>query len=79
MNFHITLSPEQFEFLDGLLGDVVQLYEHQAAALACLDGEAARDLAQERLDASQNAAEIAWLLANCKGDGTDDTGPVEGA
>ena len=47
MNFHITLSPEQFEFLDGLLGDVVQLYEHQAAALACLDGEAARDLAQE--------------------------------
>ena len=71
MNFHITLSPEQFEFLDGLLGDVVQLYEHQAAALACLDGEAARDLAQERLDASQNAAEIAWLLANTK--------PVEGA
>ena len=47
------------------------LYEHQAAALACLDGEAARDLAQERLDASQNAAEIAWLLANTK--------PVEGA
>lgn len=27
--------------------------------------------AQERLDASQNAAEIAWLLANTK--------PVEGA
>jgi hypothetical protein len=49
---------------------VVQLYEHQAAALACLDGEAARDLAQERLDASQNAAEIAWLLAQCEGGDT---------
>lgn len=79
MNFNITLTPEQFDFLDGLLGDVVQLYEHQAAALASLDGEAARDMAQERLDASQNAAEIAWLLANCKGDGADDAGPVEGA
>ena len=70
MNYHITLTPEQFDFLDGLLGDVGQLYEHQAAALACLDGEAARDLAQERLDASQNAAEIAWLLAQCEGGDT---------
>lgn len=79
MNFHITLTPEQFEFLDGLLGDVVQLYEHQAAALASLDGEAARDLAQERLDAAQNAAEIAWLLANTEGNGADIAGPVKGA
>ena len=70
MNFHITLTPEQFDFLEGLLGDVVQLYEHQAAALACLGGEAARDLAQERLDPSQNAAEIAWLLTQCEGGDT---------
>ena len=63
MDYHITLTPEQFDFLDGLLGDVVQLYEHQAAALACLDGEAARD-------PSQNAAEIAWLLAQCEGGDT---------
>lgn len=64
MDFTINLTAEQFEFLSDLLDDVVQLYEHQAAALALLDGEAARDLAQERLDASQNAAEIGWLLAN---------------
>lgn len=67
MNFHITLTSDQFEFLSGLLSDVVQLYENQAAALTSLDGEAARDLAQERLDASQNAAEIAWILAQCEG------------
>lgn len=62
-NIQITLTREQFEFLTGLLSDVVQLYEHQAAALGGLQGEAAQDLAQERLDASQNAAELAWLLA----------------
>lgn len=63
MNFHITLNSDQFEFLSGLLSDVVQLHEHQAAALALLDGEAARDLARERLYAPQNAADLAWLLA----------------
>lgn len=63
MDFTIKLTAEQFDFLSGLLSDVVQLYEHQAAALALLDGEAAKELAQERLDASQNAAELAWLLA----------------
>lgn len=62
-NIQISLTHEQFEFLSSLLDDAVQLYEHQAAALAGLQGEAARDLAQERLDASQNAAELAWLLA----------------
>ena len=63
MDFTINLTAEQFDFLSGLLSDVVQLYEHQAAALALLAGEAAKELAQERLDASQNAAELAWLLA----------------
>lgn len=63
MKFHIELTPEQYEFLSGLLGDIVQLYEHQAAALASLDGEGARDLAQERMDAAQDAAELAALLA----------------
>ena len=76
MKFHIELTPEQFEFLNELLDTIVQLYEHQASALACLDGEAARDLAQERLDASQNTAEIAWILTRCGGDephaGTND-------
>lgn len=67
-NFKVTLTPEQFEFLSMLLSDIVRLYEHQAAALVLLEGEAARDLAQERLDASQNAAELAWLLA-CIEDG----------
>ncbi len=69
MNFQITLTPAQFEFLSELLGDVVQLYEHEAAALGGLLGEAARDLAQERLDASQNAAELAALLAQCEQEG----------
>ncbi len=64
MKFHVELTPEQFEFLTELLDDVVQLYEHEAAALGGLLGEAARDLAQERLDASQNAADLAALLAN---------------
>lgn len=64
MNFQITLSAEQFEFLTELLGDVVRLYEHEAAALGNLLGEAAKDLAQERLDAAQNAAELVALLAN---------------
>lgn len=64
MKFQIEFTPEQFEFLSGLLDDVVQLYEHQAAGLALLDGEAARDLAQERLDASQDAAELVALLAD---------------
>lgn len=59
----ILLTHEQFEFLRELLDDVVQLYEHEAAALGNLLGEGARDLAQERLDAAQNAAELAWLLA----------------
>ena len=63
MDFTINLTAEQFDFLSSLLSDVVQLYEHQAAGLALLDGEAAKELAQERLDASQNAAELAWLLA----------------
>lgn len=62
MKISVEFTSEQFEFLTELLDDVVQLYEHQAAALASLDGDAARDLAQERLDASQNAAEPAWLL-----------------
>ena len=51
-HFRITLTPAQFEFLSELLDDVVQLYEHEAAALGGLLGEAARELAQERLDAS---------------------------
>ena len=63
MKFHIELTPEQYEFLNELLGDVVQLYEHQAAALSSLSGEGARDLAQERMDAAQDAAENAALLA----------------
>ena len=54
MNFQITLTPAQFEFLS------------EAAVLGGLLGEAARDLAQERLDASQNAAELAALLAQCE-------------
>ncbi len=65
MKFHVELTPEQFEFLSELLDDVVQLYEHEAAALGGLLGDGARDLAQERFDASQNAAELAALLANC--------------
>ena len=67
MDFQIKLTAEQLEFLTELLSDIVPLYEHEAAALALLEGEAARDLAQEKLDASQNAAEIAWLLAQCEG------------
>ena len=67
MKFPVEFTDKQFEFLSDLLDNVVQLYEHQAAGLALLDGEAARDLAQERLDASQNAAEIVWLLAQCEG------------
>ena len=46
MKVHIELTPEQYVFLNELLGDVVQLYEHQAAALSSLSGEGARDLAQ---------------------------------
>ena len=38
MNFQITLTPAQFEFLSELLGDVVQLYEHEADALVGLLG-----------------------------------------
>lgn len=63
MKFHIELTPEQYEFLSGLLGDIVQLYEHEAAALGALMGEGAHDLAQERMDAAQDAAELAALLA----------------
>lgn len=62
-NIQITLTRAQFEFLTELLDDMVQLYEHEAASFGGLLGEGARDLAQERLDASQNAAELAWLLA----------------
>ena len=62
-NFTVVFTPAQFEFLSELLDDVVQLYEHEAAALAGLLGDGARDLAQERMDASQNAAELAALLA----------------
>ena len=36
MDFTIDLTAEQFEFLNDLLDDVVQFYEHQAAALAQL-------------------------------------------
>ena len=61
----VEFTSEQFEFLCELLDDVVQLYEHEAAALGGLLGDGARDLAQERLDAAQNAAELAWLLAQC--------------
>lgn len=64
MKFHIEFTPEQFEFLSGLLCDIVQLYEHEAAALGTLLGEGARDLAQERLDAAQDAAELVALLAD---------------
>lgn len=67
MEHHITLTPEQFEFLSELLDDVVQLYEHEAAALGGLKGDGARDLAQERLDAAQDAAELAWLLGQNEG------------
>jgi len=69
MKFVVEFTPEQFAFLDELLGDIVLLYEHQSGALAGLRGEAAHDLAQERLDASQNAAEIAWMLTQCKSEG----------
>lgn len=63
MKKNVELTLDQIEFLTGLLSDVVQLFEHEAAALGGLQGEAARDLAQERLDASQDAAELVSLLA----------------
>ena len=63
MKISVVFTSDQLQFLIRLLHDAVQLYEHQAAALALLDGEAARDLAQERLDASQDAAELVGLLA----------------
>ena len=61
----VEFTSEQFEFLCELLDDVVQLYEHEAAGLSNLLGDGAHDLAQERMDAAQNAAELAWLLAQC--------------
>lgn len=63
MKFSIEFTQEQFEFLSELLSDAVQFYEHQAAAFALLDDEAACNLAQECLDSAWNAAELAWLLA----------------
>lgn len=62
--FHIELNADQLDFLIELLSHTVDHYEGDAAALLRIAPQrpAAQDLALERLDASQTAAELLDLL-----------------
>lgn len=67
----IELTLEQFGLLLSLLTHAVEQYERDAAALMQLRGrcEAAEEIALERFRASQDAAELVSLLAQCEQEG----------
>ena len=73
MKFHIELTPEQYEFLNELLGDVVQLYEHQAAALSSLRGRVTWHRSGWTPPRTRRKSRLCWRASRRGNNGKDKT------